>query len=86
MMPVVTVETSANTHNSNPYGATNFMAELAIKILNSDSSTISRLIFKRLSLDEGRTDFSKNLRASLLNDDISIETAFSQIHLAGQYL
>jgi hypothetical protein len=31
-------------------------------------------------------DFSKILRASLLNDDLSNEPNFGQIHLAGQYL
>jgi hypothetical protein len=31
-------------------------------------------------------DFSKNLRASLLNDDLSNEPYFGQIHLTGQYL
>jgi hypothetical protein len=29
--------------------------------------------------------FFKNLRASSFNDDLSIDTAFSQQHLAGQY-
>jgi hypothetical protein len=44
------------------------------------------LNLKRLSQDEGRTDFSKILRASLFNDDLSNEPNFSQIHLVGQYL
>jgi hypothetical protein len=39
-----------------------------------------------LSQDGGRASFSLNLRASLFNDDLSNETTFSQIHLAGQYL
>jgi hypothetical protein len=36
--------------------------------------------------NEGRTNFSENLRASLFGDDLSKEPTFSQIHLAGQYL
>ncbi len=31
-------------------------------------------------------DFSKNLRASLFNDNLSNEPNFGRIHLAGQYL
>ncbi len=30
--------------------------------------------------------FPKNLRASLINDDLSEEPNFGRIHLAGQYL
>jgi hypothetical protein len=55
-------------------------------ILIANSCQRRRLIFKRLSQDEGRTDLSKNLRASPFNNDLSIDSAFSQIHLAGQYL
>jgi hypothetical protein len=41
--------------------------------------------FKGLSLEGVRADFSKNLHASLFNDDI-YEPNFGRIHLAGQYL
>ncbi len=34
----------------------------------------------------GLADFSKNLHASLFNDDLSYEPNFSRIHLPGQYL
>jgi hypothetical protein len=44
------------------------------------------LNFKWLAQDEGRTDFSENLRTSLFNDNLSNEPTFSQIHVAGQYL
>ncbi len=40
---------------------------------------------KRLS-HEWRTDFSKIIRALSCNDDLPIDTVFSQVHLAGQYL
>ncbi len=40
----------------------------------------------RLSQDEGRTYLSKNLRASPFIDDLSIDAAVIQIHLAGPYL
>jgi hypothetical protein len=66
---------AANTPRfSYPYGAMNFMAVLAIKILIVNSCTRCRLIFKRLSQDEGRNEFSKNLRASPFNDDLSVDT------------
>ena len=41
---------------------------------------------KGLLKDGGRTDFSENFRASPFNEELSIETTFSQIYLAGQYL
>ncbi len=37
-------------------------------------------------MDEGRVDFSKNLRASLFNKGLSNEPNSGRIHLAGQYL
>jgi hypothetical protein len=44
-------------------------------------------VFKGLSQDGGQEDFSENLFcASLINKDLSNETNFGQIHLAGQYL
>jgi hypothetical protein len=41
---------------------------------------------KKLSQDGGRADLGKTLRASLFHDVVSKNTAFSQIHLDGQYL
>ncbi len=68
------VETCANIPRfSYPYCALNFMANSLAntgRILIANC-TIRRLIFKRLSQDEGQTDFSKNLRASPFNDDLS---------------
>ncbi len=50
------------------YDAMNFMASLAIMILIATSRTRLREIFKRLSQDEGRADFSKiSATLSLLN-------------------
>jgi hypothetical protein len=60
-----------------PYVAMNFMAVLAIRILIANNCTRWRLIIKRLSQDQGRTDFQKNLGASPL------KTAY--LELAGQY-
>jgi hypothetical protein len=40
--------------------------------------------FKGLSQDGGRVKFAENLRASPFNDDLSNDTTFSQIYLAGQ--
>jgi hypothetical protein len=37
------------------------------------------------SEDGGRVKFDENLRNSPFNKDLSIETTFSLIHLAGQY-
>jgi hypothetical protein len=62
------------------------MPELGILILIADSCTRWRGIFEGLLQDGGRADFYENLRASLVNDDLSKETTSSQIHLAGQYL
>jgi hypothetical protein len=46
-----------------------------------------RGIFKGLSDDGGRADFSKkNRRASSFNKDLSNEPNFGRIYLAGQYL
>jgi hypothetical protein len=39
-----------------------------------------------LSEDGGRAKFAENFRASPFNKDLSNETTFSLIHLAGQYL
>ncbi len=48
---------------SYPYGTVNFMAMLGIRILITNSCTRCRWIFKGISQDEGRTDFSENRRA-----------------------
>ena len=40
--------------------------------------------FKGLSQAGGRAKFAENLRASHFNGDLSNETTFSQMHLAGQ--
>jgi hypothetical protein len=46
-----------------------------------------RCNFKRLSRDGGgRAGLSKNLHASLFNDDLSKKPNFGWIHLAKQYL
>ena len=45
-----------------------------------------RGIFKGLSWDGGRTDFSKIHRASLYNEDLLNEFNVGRIHLVGQYL
>ncbi len=42
-------------------------------------------IFKGLSQGGIREQFSKNLRASLFNEDLSNEPNFGRIHLAGQW-
>ncbi len=47
--------------------------QLAIRCLIANYCTRGRCNFKGLSQDGGWADFSKNLRASLFNDDLSIE-------------
>jgi hypothetical protein len=42
--------------------------------------------FKGPSQEGGRVKLAENLRASPLNNELSNETTFSLIHLAGQYL
>jgi hypothetical protein len=62
-------------------------AKLAIRILIAKSWTAVRDgIFKEIPKNGGGTDFPNNLRASPFDDDLSIDIAFCQIHLAGQYL
>jgi hypothetical protein len=70
-------------HFSYPYGAMNFMPALGNEDPNSNSCTRWRGIFKGLSQDGGRTDFSENLHPSSFNKELLNETIFSQIH--GQY-
>jgi hypothetical protein len=65
----------------------NFIHALAIRFRIANSCTTwSEEIFKGLSQDGGRADFSKNLRASIFNKGLSNEPNFGRIHLAGQYL
>jgi hypothetical protein len=59
---------------------------LAIGILIVNIYTRDFRIFKELSQDGGRADFSTNLRAPLFKKCLSNEPNFGQIHLAGQYL
>jgi hypothetical protein len=57
-----------------------------IRIPIANSCARWRCKFKGLSQDGGRADFSKNLRASLFNKDLSNKHNFGGIHLAGLYL
>jgi hypothetical protein len=61
-------------------------APLAIRFRIANRCTRWRRNFKGLSQNGGQADCSKNLRASLSNDDLSNEPKFGRIHLAGQYL
>ncbi len=58
---------------------------MAICFQIANSRTRWRSKFTGLSQDEGQADFTKNLSASLFNDDLSNEHNFGWIHLAGQY-
>jgi len=89
IMPVCRVdwglrdETSANIPCfSFPYSAMNFMAVLGISFLLANSCTTWRGIFKGLSQDRRRADFSKNLRASLFNKFLSNKPNFSRIPIS----
>jgi|688.fasta_scaffold453876_1 hypothetical protein len=62
------------------------LALLTIKCLIANYCTRWYCNFKVLSQDEGRADFTKNLRASLFNEGLSNEPSFSRIHLDGQHL
>ncbi len=78
----------AGTSAAYPYGAMNFILALAIyfriaKTVNS--CTRWRGIFKELSQDGGRDDYSKHLRASLFKKGLSNEPNLGRIHLTGQY-
>ncbi len=55
-------------------------AQLAIRCLIANYCTSWHCKFEELSQDGGRADFSKNLRASLINDDLSSEPNFGRIH------
>ncbi len=62
-------------------------AHLAIESLMANYCMRWRGIFKGLSQDGGRADFSKkNLCDTSFNKDLSNEPNFGLIHLAGQYL
>jgi hypothetical protein len=85
-MPRLHDETSANTTRfSYPYGGMNFIAAIPIgfQIAKQQGGALN---FKELSQNVGRTKLAKNLRASPFNKELSNETTFSLIHLAGQYL
>ncbi len=74
------VESSAKTPRfSYPYGAMNFR-------MRSGPGFLKISVPLSLSQDEGRTYVSNNLRASLFIDDLSIDAAVIQIHLACPYL
>ncbi len=60
-----------------------FIAAMPIGFQIANQKKGVALSFKGLLQGGGRTDLSENLRASLFNDDLSIEPTFSQIHLAG---
>jgi hypothetical protein len=62
------------------------IARLAIRCLIANYCTRWRSNIKELSQDGGRADFSKNLPASLFNDDLSNKPNFGRIHLPGLYL
>ncbi len=64
----------------------NFIAALAIRILIANICSRCRWIVDGLSKDEGRAKLAENLRASPFNKELSNETTFSLIRLAGQYL
>ncbi len=68
-----------------PCGVMNFIPALGIHFQIANSSTRRRGIFKGLSQDGGRADFSTNLRASLCNKDLSNGPNFGRIHVAVQY-
>jgi hypothetical protein len=65
-------------------GAMNFVPTLTIRSRQQVYEVAG--IFKGLSQGGIREEFSKNLRASLFNEDLSNEPNFGRIHLAGQYL
>ncbi len=69
-----------------PTALRNFMSALGIRILIANSCTRCRKIFEVLSQDELQTKLAENLRASPFNKELSNETSFSMIHLAGEYL
>ncbi len=61
------------------------IVQLAIRCLIANYCTRWRPNFKGLSQDGDGQIFSKNLRASIFNDDLSNEPNFGRIHLARQY-
>ncbi len=67
-------------------GGMRLTTQLAIRCLIANYCTRWCCNFKGLSQDGGRAEFSKNLRASLFNDDLWNEPYLGRIHLAGQYL
>ncbi len=69
-----------------PYRSMYFHFHVTICFQIANSCTRWRCNFKGLSQHGGRADFSKNLRASLFNNDLSNEPNICRNHLAGQYL
>ncbi len=63
-----------------------FMPELGIRILIAYSCAKWHGIFKGLSQDGGRAKLAEYLRASPFKKELSNETTYSLIYLAGQYL
>jgi hypothetical protein len=59
---------------------------MAIESLIANYCMSWRWIFKGLSQDGGQADFSKNLRDTSFYKDLSNESNFGLINLAGQYL
>ncbi len=62
-----------------------FLATLGIRILLADSCARWRRFFKRFSQDGWRPKFAENLRAAPCNKELSNETFFSLVNIAGQY-
>ncbi len=60
-------------------------AHLAVKCLKANYCIRWRGLFKGLSRDGGRAEFSKRPPRFLFDDDLSNEPNFGRIHLAGQY-
>jgi hypothetical protein len=67
-------------------GAMNLTSAFEIRFRIANSCMRWRGIFRGLSQDRGRTDFSRKLCAFLFYKDLSIEPSFCRIHLAGQHL
>jgi hypothetical protein len=59
---------------------------MAIKKQGGYGRTQGALIRLKASQKMGGGQLTENLRASPFNNDLSNETTFSLIHLAGQYL
>jgi hypothetical protein len=74
----------ADTSADYPYGAMHFIPALAIHFRIAKTVKSCRRwhgVFKELSQDGGRADYTKHLRASLFNKGLSNEPNFGRIHL-----